>query len=95
MTGMTKLSQSDIDVLLSHRKNWTIEDEKLTRVFKFNDFVTAFAFMTKVALIAEKLDHHPEWFNVYSTVRIQLSSHEVNGLSANDFQLAERIDQLV
>ena len=95
MSGMKKLTTSEIEVLLSTRPKWALDDGKLTRVLKFNDFVTAFGFMSKVALVAEKLDHHPEWFNVYDTVRIQLSSHEVDGLSSNDFDLAERIDGLV
>lgn len=95
MSGMKKLTSSEIEMLLSTRPLWAIDDGKLTRVLKFKDFVTAFGFMSRVALVAEKLDHHPEWFNVYDTVRIQLSSHEVGGLSSNDFDLAEHIDGLV
>jgi 4a-hydroxytetrahydrobiopterin dehydratase len=95
MSRLTRLTQQEIDELLSQRRNWSIEDGKLTRILKFKDFVEAFAFMTKVALIAEQMNHHPEWFNVYSTVRIQLTTHDVGGLSAKDFQLAERIDEWV
>ena len=95
MPAMKKLTPSEIEVLLATRPQWALDDGKLTRVLKFNDFVSAFGFMSKVAMVAEKLDHHPEWFNVYNTVRIQLSSHEVDGLSSNDFDLAERIDGLV
>ncbi len=93
MSRTTRLTQPEIDELLSQRRNWSIEDDKLTRVLKFKDFVEAFAFMTQVALIAERMNHHPEWFNVYNTVRIQLTTHDVGGLSARDFELAERIDE--
>ena len=93
MSRVTRLTQPEIDELLSQRRNWSIEDGKLTRVLKFKDFVEAFAFMTQVALLAERMNHHPEWFNVYNTVRIQLTTHDVGGLSARDFELAERIDE--
>ncbi len=92
ISKMRKLTTSEIAALLPGRPLWSIEDGKLTRTLNFNDFVDAFGFMTKVALIAERLNHHPEWFNVYGTVRIQLHSHDVGGLSSNDFQLAEHID---
>lgn len=95
MSRTTRLTPPEIDELLSQRRSWSIEDAKLTRVLKFKDFVEAFAFMTKVALIAEQMNHHPEWSNVYSTVRIQLTTHDAGGLSAKDFQLAERIDEWV
>ena len=93
MPAVTRLPQPEIDTLLSQHKKWSIEDGKLTRVLKFGDFVSAFGFMAKVALVAEKMDHHPEWFNVYGTVRIQLSTHDVGGISGKDFQLAARIDE--
>ncbi len=94
MSKMQKLTTSEIETLLPSRPLWSIEDGKLTRTLEFNDFVAAFGFMSKVALIAERLNHHPEWFNVYGTVRIQLRSHEAGGLSSNDFQLAEHIDNM-
>ncbi len=68
--------------------------DAITREFKFADFNEAFAFMTRVALIAEKMDHHPEWFNVYNRVEITLSTHDAGGLSERDIELAERIDRL-
>ncbi len=73
---------------------WKVVDGALEKVFQFPDFSCAFAFMTRVALLAEKLDHHPEWFNVYGTLRIRLTSHDVGGLSARDFHLAQRIETL-
>ena len=94
MSEMKRLTSAEVSNLLRTREYWSIQDGKLTRELKFLDFVSAFAFMTKVALVAERMGHHPEWFNVFDTVRIQLSSHEVNGLSRNDFELAEVIDGL-
>ncbi len=72
---------------------WAIASEKLNKTFVFADFVAAFGFMAKVAMQAEKLDHHPEWFNVYNKVTIDLTTHEVGGLSARDFELARAIER--
>lgn len=66
--------------------------DAMTRSLKFKDFNTAFAFMTRVALMAERMDHHPEWFNVYGRVDITLATHECNGLSERDATLAAYID---
>ncbi len=92
-----KLTPPEIDAALGTLNQglsapWRLVDQKLEKEFKFANFVAAFAFMTQVALLAEKLDHHPEWFNVYGTVRIQLSTHEVGGISDLDFSLAHRIE---
>ena len=73
---------------------WKEENNKLTRSFKFKNFSEAFAFMTRAAMIAEKMDHHPEIFNVYNRVEIILATHDVDGLSERDIRLAEAIDQL-
>jgi 4a-hydroxytetrahydrobiopterin dehydratase len=94
MAEMTRLLAHEVASMLESLRHWSIRDGKLTRTFKFPNFVSAFGFMTKVALIAEAMGHHPEWFNVFDTVRIELSSHEVGGLSKNDFDLADKIDQL-
>ena len=67
---------------------WHIEDGKLHREFRFSDFTGAFAFMTRVALVAERMNHHPEWFNVYNRVRIDLTTHDAGGLTTLDFELA-------
>lgn len=72
-----------------------VEDrEAITRSFQFRNFNEAFGFMTRVALIAEKMNHHPEWFNVYRTVDVVLATHDVGGLSDLDFQLAREMDGL-
>jgi len=71
---------------------WVIKEGKLNKIFILSDFVEAFGFMTKIAIHAEKLNHHPEWFNVYNKVEIDLTTHEVGGLSAKDFELAKLIE---
>ena len=73
---------------------WEIVDGKLHREFRFGDFVEAFGFMSRVALVAEKSDHHPEWSNVYKTVNVTLSTHDAGGLTQFDIKLAETMDQL-
>lgn len=75
---------------------WKEQNNKLSRTFQFNDFKDAFAFMTKVALAAEKMDHHPEWRNVYNKVEINLSTHDAGDVVTDkDRKLAEEIDKLV
>lgn len=72
---------------------WKEENDKLQRTFKFKDFSEAFAFMTRVAMAAEKMDHHPEWTNVYNTVDIKLSSHDAGDkVTDKDWKLAKTID---
>ena len=68
--------------------------DAITRIFVFRDFNEAFGFMTRAALIAEKLDHHPEWFNVYKTVTVTLSTHDAGGLTERDVKLAEAMNRL-
>jgi len=95
-----RLSQAAIDVSLSElnkafHHSWEIKAGKLYTEFKFPNFVSAFGFMTQVAIIAEKLDHHPEWSNVYNKVTVYLTTHEVNGISERDFELAHEITKLI
>jgi 4a-hydroxytetrahydrobiopterin dehydratase len=71
---------------------WTLEAGKLHKVFRFPDFVAAFGFMTRAALIAESMNHHPEWCNVYSRVVVDLSTHDAGGITALDFELAQRME---
>ena len=72
---------------------WNEQDNKLQREFKFKDFSEAFAFMSRVALLAEKMDHHPEWSNVYNQVAITWTTHDVRGLSTNDIDMARLCEQ--
>jgi 4a-hydroxytetrahydrobiopterin dehydratase len=92
MARPKKLEDREIDRRLAEVPGWTVEDGKLHREIRFGDFNEAFAFMTRCALVAEQLDHHPEWFNVYSTVRIDLTTHDAGGLSDLDFRLAARMN---
>jgi 4a-hydroxytetrahydrobiopterin dehydratase len=77
-------------------KGWTeVEDrDAIRKTFHFGTFGEAWGFMSQVALLAEKMDHHPEWFNVYNRVEIILATHDVEGLSARDIDLAHRIDEI-
>lgn len=95
MNQVKKLSKSEIAKRLKDLPDWSLKDGKLRRELKFKDFISAFSFMTAVAIQAEKMNHHPEWFNVYSTVKIDLSTHDAGGISDRDFELAEIIDRAV
>lgn len=90
-----KLTDEEIQQALADRPEWSLENGKLHRELRFDDFSAAFGFMARVALLAESMNHHPEWFNVYNQVTIDLSTHDVGGLSNNDFELAAAIDALV
>ena len=94
MTEKQKLSEEQIQKELGALGNWALVEGKLHREYKFQDFVDAFGFMTRAAIVAESMGHHPEWFNVYSTVIVDLMTHDVDGLSDLDFLLAARMDQL-
>lgn len=92
-----KLSDSLRKTALEGLKNWSLDLKRdaITRTLKFADFSQAFAFMTRVALLAEKADHHPEWHNVYNQVTITLTTHSAGGLTQKDLDLAKAIDALV
>jgi len=95
---MIKTLDSDQRAELGRRlPDWHLASDRdaIVRSVKFADFVEAFGFMTQVALLAEKMDHHPEWSNVYNRVEITLTTHDCNGLSVRDVTLAEAIDKLV
>lgn len=93
---IAKLSEAERRALSSTLPAWSIDQERdaLRRSFRFEDFVEAFGFMGKVALLAERADHHPEWTNVYNRVDILLTTHDADGLSARDVALAKAIDRL-
>ena len=82
------LSDAEIQSLLAQLAGWQLAGNKLRRELRFPDFSGAFGFMARLALAAEKLDHHPEWSNVYNRVTIELSTHDAGGLTALDFELA-------
>lgn len=89
-----KLSDAQIQANLEQVNGWTIEDGKLHKEFQFDNFVSAFGFMTQLALVAESMNHHPEWFNVYNRVTIDLTTHDAGGISDLDFQWAKQADSI-
>ena len=93
-------SQNGIEISLKKLNQnaenaWIIKEDKLHREFKFPDFVAAFGFISQVAILAERANHHPEWSNVYNKVVIKLTTHEAGGISERDFELAHEISALV
>jgi len=93
-TPTSKLTDAEVTAALADLGGWRREEDKLFREYRFADFVTAFAFMAGVALVAERMNHHPEWFNVYGTVRVHLSTHDAGGLTHKDLELAGAMDRL-
>lgn len=92
--SIEKLSPEAIEKSLESVDGWEIRNGKLHKELQFADFVTAFGFMTSVALVAESSQHHPEWFNAWNKVVIDLTTHDAGGISERDFQLAAKIDEL-
>lgn len=93
--GYRKLSKVELDKELGKLKGWKIVNGKLNRTFEFDSFVQAFGFMTRVAMEAEKMNHHPEWFNVYNKVVIDLTTHDLGSTISNyDVKLASVISKL-
>jgi 4a-hydroxytetrahydrobiopterin dehydratase len=88
------LSDEQIKNELKSLNGWTVKNGKLHKDFAFADFTEAFSFMTKVALHAEKKNHHPEWFNVYNRVSIDLMTHDAGGITTNDVELAKFIESV-
>jgi 4a-hydroxytetrahydrobiopterin dehydratase len=93
---MKKLDPSKDAKLLAGVAAWTYDAGRgaIQRSFKFADFASAFGFMTQIAIAADKRDHHPEWFNVYNRVDITLTTHDVDGLSERDIELAKHCDEV-
>ena len=92
--GARKLTQEEVGKLLSRLHGWTVLSGKLHRSYECQDFVTAFGNITRVALVAEAMNHHPEWFNVWNKVTFDLVTHSVKGISDLDFVLAEKIEEI-
>lgn len=92
-----KLTKNEIELLTKKLASWTLSKDHLAieKDFRFKDFNQAFSFMTQVAMAAEKMNHHPEWFNVYNKVSIRLTTHDCGGLSQKDIDLAMRVDGFV
>ena len=90
----TKLSENEVSAEIKKIPGWSIQQNKLHRVFEFGDFRQAFAFMAGVALAAEAMNHHPDWSNAWNKVTIDLTTHSAGGLTKNDFDLAGQIQKL-
>ena len=88
------LTEADLQAALDQLPSWSIENGKLHREYKFSSFVQAFGFMTMAAIQIEKVNHHPEWFNVYSRVTVDLVTHDSGGITQKDIALAEKLDEM-
>jgi len=89
-----KLSEAEIAAAVSQLPGWKVEGAKLHREYTFVDFVAAFSFMSGAALAAQAMDHHPEWFNVWNKVRIDLATHDADGITVLDVKLAHSMEEL-
>ena len=92
MPQFVKLSDEDLQTALVDLPGWSVVDGKLHREYEFADFVHAFGFMATAAIVIEAANHHPEWFNVYHRVRIDLTTHDAGGITANDTGLAAKLE---
>ncbi|MFQ5476858.1 MAG: 4a-hydroxytetrahydrobiopterin dehydratase [Nitrosopumilus sp.] len=91
---MMRLSQTDIDEELKNLPGWSVVNEKLHKEFQFDSFNQAFGFMTRAAMEIEKMNHHPEWLNVYNKITIELTTHDAGGITKNDINLAKILNSL-
>jgi len=89
------LSQTEIDEELKNLPGWSVKNEKLHKEFQFDSFNQAFGFMTRAAMEIEKMNHHPEWFNVYNKITVELTTHDAGGITKNDVKLARILNSLV
>lgn len=91
---MHKMGEREIEAAIADLPQWTVQNGKLHREYVFNDFIHAFGFMATAAMAIEKMNHHPEWFNVYNRVVVDLTTHDAGGISAKDFALATLLESL-
>ncbi|MBD2099552.1 4a-hydroxytetrahydrobiopterin dehydratase [Leptolyngbya sp. FACHB-261] len=94
MSAPVRLSQPEVNAALQNLSGWSLEAGKLHRQFQFGSFIEAFGFMSSVALVAESMGHHPEWFNVYNRVTIDLTTHDAGGITNLDVELAHKANAL-
>ncbi|ABM75110.1 4a-hydroxytetrahydrobiopterin dehydratase (PCD) [Prochlorococcus marinus str. NATL1A] len=88
------IEKNQLDSFIKKNPSWIIDNKTIKKEFKFQNFIEAFGFMSKVAILAEKIDHHPDWQNTYNKVKINLTTHDKGGITTNDIKLAESIDKL-
>lgn len=91
---MRRFSGSELAEALSHLAGWSVVEGKLHKEYKFGDFIHAFGFMATAAIAIEKMNHHPEWFNVYNRVTVDLTTHDAQGITAKDAELAKILDEI-
>jgi 4a-hydroxytetrahydrobiopterin dehydratase len=89
-----KLNEQELSTSLKQLSAWELRNSKLHREFKFADFAHAFGFMSTAAVLIEKMNHHPEWFNVYNRVSVDLTTHDANGITERDVELARLLDSI-
>lgn len=92
---MKKFTEEEIKSNLQSLSGWAYNNAALEKTFTFQDFVEAFGFMTKAAFIAEKLNHHPDWSNVYNKVTIRLSTHDAGGITEKDFEFVKKVEEMM
>jgi 4a-hydroxytetrahydrobiopterin dehydratase len=92
--AITRATEAEIERAIAELGSWTVENGKLHREYRFRDFVQAFGFMAQIALLAERAAHHPEWFNVYNRVVVDLTTHEAQGITQKDLDLAREMEQI-
>ncbi len=88
------IEQTQLDFFKEKNPSWVVDNKTIKKEFKFDSFIDAFGFMSKVALLSEKMNHHPNWQNTYNRVKIELTTHDKGGITTNDTKLAESIDKL-
>tara|TARA_B100000965_G_C19511812_1_gene722293 strand:- start:211 stop:498 length:288 start_codon:yes stop_codon:yes gene_type:complete len=88
------IEEKELDSFIEKNPSWIIKNKTIKKEFKFTNFIEAFSFMTKVAFLSEKMDHHPNWQNSYNKVIIELTTHDMNGITSNDIKLAKFINKL-
>tara|TARA_Y100001968_G_scaffold122993_1_gene111924 strand:- start:56 stop:343 length:288 start_codon:yes stop_codon:yes gene_type:complete len=89
------LGKNELNYFIEKNPSWNINDQFIKKEYKFNNFIDAFGFMSKVALLSEKMGHHPNWQNTYNKVTIELTTHDMGGITSNDIKLAEDIDKII
>lgn len=92
---MEKLNQNQIKEKLSNLDGWVLDNDAITKSYKFKNFKEAFSKMTEIAFECEAQNHHPNWENVYNSLTIRLNTHDVNGITQNDFDLATKIEKII
>jgi len=90
----TKLSEEQLSAAMAELSGWSVKDGKLHKDYRFPDFVHAFGFMATSAIAIEAMNHHPEWFNVWNQVRVDLTTHDAGGITQNDVDLARKLDSI-